>query len=93
MDMTASFSSRKTPVSLWPTVASYARLLFRADTPWTVKGILVLAILYFLAPFDLVPDWIVGLGVLDDLAFVALLVGWAIHLAGRLPKISPEKQK
>jgi uncharacterized membrane protein YkvA (DUF1232 family) len=91
--MTASFSSRKPPVSLWATVTSYARLLFRADTPWTVKGILALALLYLLSPLDLVPDWILGLGLLDDLAIVALLVGWAIRLAGRPPKISPEKQK
>jgi len=91
--MTTSFSSRKTPVSLWATVTSYARLLFRPDTPWTVKGILLLALLYLLSPFDLVPDWILGLGLLDDLAIVTLLVGWAIRLAGRLPKISPEKQK
>ncbi len=91
--MTASFSSQKTPVSLWATVASYARLLFRPDTPWTVKGILALAILYLLFPFDLVPDWALGLGLLDDLVIVSLLVGWAIRLAGRLPNISSEKQK
>ncbi|MCX5869294.1 MAG: YkvA family protein [Deltaproteobacteria bacterium] len=91
--MTAFYSSRKTPISLWATVASSTRLLFRADTPWTVKGILALAILYLLSPFDLVPDWIVGLGLLDDLVIVSLLVGWAIRLAGRLPNISSEKQK
>ena len=85
--MTAFCSIRKTPVALWAMVASYARLLFRADTPWTVKGILLLALLYLLSPLDLVPDWIVGLGLLDDLVIVSLLVGWAIRLAGRLPKI------
>ncbi len=92
--MTTSFSSQKPPgASLWAAVTSYARLLFRPDTPWTVKGILLLAILYLLSPFDLVPDWIVGLGLLDDLVIVSLLVGWAIRLVNRLPKISSEKQK
>jgi uncharacterized membrane protein YkvA (DUF1232 family) len=79
--------------SLWARVASYGRLLFSADTPWTVKGILVLAILYLLSPFDLVPDWIVGLGLLDDLVIVSLLVGWAIRLVSRSPHVSSENKK
>ncbi len=91
--MTDSLSSNKKPGSPWVTVASYARLLFRPDTPWTVKGILVVAILYLLSPFDLVPDWIVGLGLLDDLAIVSLLVGLAIRLVSQTPLVSPENNK
>jgi len=87
-------SSRRPPhSSLWTTIASYARLLTRADTPWAVKGILLLAILYLLSPFDFVPDWILGLGLLDDLAIVSLLVGLAIRFAGRLPQAPPENKK
>jgi uncharacterized membrane protein YkvA (DUF1232 family) len=81
-----SFSgSKKTqrPSSLWATITSYARLLFHRDTPWTVKGILGLAIIYLLSPFDLVPEWLGALGLIDDLAIVSLLVGWAIRLAER----------
>jgi uncharacterized membrane protein YkvA (DUF1232 family) len=80
------FSGWKKPgvsASLGTTITSYARLLFHPDTPWVVKGILVLAIIYLLSPFDLVPDWIGGLGLVDDLAIVSLLVGWAIRLATR----------
>lgn len=87
-------SSRQPPnSSLRETIASYGHLLFRADTPWTVKAILLLAILYLLSPFDLVPDWILGLGLLDDLAIVSLLVGWAIRLASRQPRVPPENNK
>jgi len=60
---------------------SWARLLFRRDTPWKVKAILGCAILYLLSPFDLVPDWIIGFGLLDDLTVVSLLVAWAIKIA------------
>jgi uncharacterized membrane protein YkvA (DUF1232 family) len=67
----------------WATISSYARLLFHPDTPWLVKGILGLAIIYLLSPFDLIPDWIGGLGLIDDLAIVSLLVGWAIKVATR----------
>jgi len=80
------FSGWKKPgvsASLRATITSYARLLFHPDTPWVVKGILGVAIIYLLSPFDLVPDWIGGLGLVDDLAIVSLLVGWAIRLATR----------
>lgn len=75
-----NFNSSPKAVSLWATITSYARLLFHPDTPWPVKGILALAIVYLLSPFDLVPDWILGLGLVDDLAIVSLLVGWAIRI-------------
>ncbi len=66
---------------LWARMQSWARLLFRRDTPWKVKAILGCAILYLLSPFDLVPDWIIGFGLLDDLTVVSLLVAWAIKIA------------
>lgn len=88
--MKTSFSSPRRNPSLWARVASYGRLLLRADTPWSVKAILVLAIVYLLSPFDLVPDWIAGLGLLDDLVIVSLLVGWAIRLASRSSHLSSE---
>jgi len=71
------------PSSIWTTITSYARLLFHPDTPWLVKGILGLAIIYLLSPFDLLPDWLGALGFIDDLAIVTLLVGWAIRLVDR----------
>jgi len=46
-----------------------------------VKAILAFAILYLLSPFDLVPDWIIGFGLLDDLTVVSILVAWAIKIA------------
>jgi len=74
---------KASPSSIWTTITTYARLLFHPDTPWLVKGILALAIIYLLSPFDLVPDWLGALGFIDDLAVVSLLVGWAIRLVDR----------
>ena len=66
---------------VWNRIQSWGRLLFRRDTPWLVKAILGLAILYLLSPLDLVPDWIIGFGFLDDLTVVSLLVAWALKIA------------
>jgi len=66
---------------LWQRIESWGRLLFRKETPLRAKAIIALAILYLLSPFDLVPDWIMGLGLLDDLTIVSLLVAWALRIA------------
>lgn len=41
---------------------------FDPITPLKDKGILLGALVYFILPFDLVPDFILGLGFTDDLA-------------------------
>jgi uncharacterized membrane protein YkvA (DUF1232 family) len=67
--------------NFWPKVkASLARLPFAEElvaayycafdpaTPLRVKGILVAALAYFILPFDVVPDFLIGLGFTDDAA-------------------------
>jgi uncharacterized membrane protein YkvA (DUF1232 family) len=44
---------------------------FDANTPLKVKGTLFAALAYFILPFDIVPDFILGLGFTDDLAVLA----------------------
>ena len=41
---------------------------FDGKTPVKAKGILVAALAYFILPFDIVPDFILGLGFTDDMA-------------------------
>ncbi len=41
---------------------------FDVNTPLKVKGTLFGALAYFILPFDIIPDFIVGLGFTDDLA-------------------------
>lgn len=48
-------------------VASYYCAL-DSRTPARVRGILLAALAYFVLPFDMVPDFIVGIGFTDDLA-------------------------
>ena len=40
-------------------------------TPLRARAVLYGAIAYFVLPFDIVPDWIVGLGFTDDAAVLA----------------------
>jgi DnaJ-domain-containing protein 1 len=40
----------------------------------------LIALLYFINPYDVVPDLAVGLGWLDDLALIALVLWWTSRL-------------
>jgi len=48
-------------------VAAYARGRYRI-VPFKTMLTIIAAVLYFLNPFDLVPDTILGIGLMDDLA-------------------------
>jgi len=54
------------------------------ETPIYVKLLLGAGLLYAVSPYDLIPEWIPVVGVLDDLALAALLIAWANGF--RLPK-------
>jgi uncharacterized membrane protein YkvA (DUF1232 family) len=43
---------------------------FDSATPLKVKGTLVAALAYFILPFDVIPDFILGLGFTDDMAVI-----------------------
>ncbi|MBL6854352.1 MAG: DUF1232 domain-containing protein [Alphaproteobacteria bacterium] len=44
-------------------------------TPSKVKATLFAALAYFVLPFDVIPDFIVGIGFTDDAAVIALAIG------------------
>ena len=70
----------------------YLKLFTHRDTPWYVKAILVVALVYLVLPADLIPDWLFGLGIIDDLAVVSLLVGAALKLINKhFDKIAPKQ--
>ena len=54
------------------------------ETPLLVKLILAAGLVYVLSPWDLIPEWVPVIGVLDDLALAALLIAWANGF--RLPR-------
>jgi uncharacterized membrane protein YkvA (DUF1232 family) len=43
-------------------------------TPARVKAILLAALAYFVMPFDVVPDFVAGLGFTDDAAVIAMAI-------------------
>lgn len=49
---------------------AYWRGEYRAVSPKTMLSV-VAGLMYFLSPFDAVPDWIPGIGMLDDIAVLA----------------------
>lgn len=54
-------------------IKAYAEGTYR-DIPWPSLIMLVAAIIYFVMPVDLIPDFIVGFGLLDD----AAVLGWTV---------------
>lgn len=57
-------------------------LLGDPATPRPVKVALGGVLIYLLSPIDLIPDFIPGLGSVDDLAFAALVLRWAGRRVG-----------
>ena len=74
--------TKKGPLSeVWDSLMACLRLL-RAyatgqykDLPWKSLLSIIAAIIYFVMPVDLIPDFIIGLGFIDD----AALLGWIIN--------------
>ena len=73
-------SSKQRLAEVWDSLLASFRLL-RAyatgsyrDIPWASLVSIVAAVVYFVMPLDLIPDFILGLGLIDDVA----LLGWIL---------------
>ena len=64
----------------------YLLILFDRQTPWYVKLILGVGLLYIIVPMDFVADTVPILGWLDDLAIASFIVAMALRLVP--PEIS-----
>ena len=67
------FLFRKELVTLW-------RAFRHPATPIHLKIAMLLVPLYLVSPIDIIPDFFLGLGILDDLVIVPLLVNWLFKL-------------
>lgn len=47
------------------------------QTPLYVKLLLGGGLIYILSPWDLIPEWVPIVGILDDIALAAILIAWA----------------
>ena len=54
-------------------VRLYARLLRDPRVSWAAKGVFAAAVAYFLFPLDVISDFMLGLGQIDDI--VVLILG------------------
>lgn len=60
-------------------IHEYYELASHGDTPLSAKILFAAAVLYFLWPFDLIPDFIPIIGYLDDLIIVPTLIWLAFR--------------
>ena len=67
-----SESSGKITFATQATAMYYA--LRDPKTSLRVKALIAAALAYFIMPFDVIPDWIVGIGFTDDLAVVLMVL-------------------
>lgn len=71
-------------VSVFQRPITLFRVLYRdSRTPLVSKVLPIVALAYLLFPIDLIPDFFVGLGILDDVTVITLLLSAAIR---RLPQ-------
>lgn len=64
-------------------IVFFKRLLTDRRTPWHVKAIPVLLIVYLAIPIDIIPDFIPVLGYLDDVGVVLAAMALVIRLTPR----------
>ena len=79
----------------WEMARHTNTIFFAPTTPLYVKTALALGLLYCLSPWDLIPEWVPVLGVMDDLALAALLITWAnrMTLPGTPPGGNPANRR
>lgn len=76
-----------TDFNLWKQIIEQARLAWKlfsdVRVPVALKAIPFIAVAYVLSPIDLVPDFLIGLGWLDDGSLLMLALVLFINLAPR----------
>jgi uncharacterized membrane protein YkvA (DUF1232 family) len=60
-------------ITLARLVTAMARGAYR-ELPWTSLVMVVAALMYFVNPLDMVPDFIIGAGLVDDVAVIAFVL-------------------
>jgi len=63
--------------SFWELIQHTAAVFVSRQTPWYVKAALAAGLLYIISPYDLIPEWVPVIGIMDDIGLAALLIAWA----------------
>ncbi|MCB2181632.1 MAG: DUF1232 domain-containing protein [Desulfobulbaceae bacterium] len=61
-------------------VLYYIKLLFNRRTPWYVRLLLALGLIYLFVPTDFIPDYVPWFGFVDDVTIGTILISLAIRL-------------
>jgi len=59
------------------------------EVPWRTLILIISAIIYFVNPFDVIPDFVSGLGFIDDVSVFSFVVGSLKQDLERFRKYSP----
>lgn len=62
---------------VWRHAPTTIALLFKRGTSWKVRGLILSAILYLVLPYDIIPEWLLGVGFIDDAFIVTGLLALA----------------
>jgi len=69
-------------LNTWKSLPRILGLLFNRSAPLKSKALIILALLYLFIPYDLIPEWLLGYGVIDDVLVVTTLLNLAERMAG-----------
>jgi len=64
-------------------IATLWQAFFDADTPLLLKAAMLGVVAYLISPFDLIPEFLPILGLVDDVVLIPLMVSWIVS---RLPQ-------
>ena len=53
--------------------------IFGKNSNWTTRLYAISALIYFISPIDFIPDFIPGVGYLDDIAIIGMVVSMITH--------------
>lgn len=62
---------------VWRHLPVIVGLLFKRGTSWKVRGLILAAFLYLIIPYDIIPEWLLGFGLIDDALVVTGLLALA----------------
>ena len=71
-------SSKRSIFKIVSHLKALRRYMMDKDVKWYRKSIVVAALVYFVAPFDAMPDFAPFIGYLDDIG----VIGWTIKFLG-----------
>ncbi|HEY0868211.1 MAG TPA: DUF1232 domain-containing protein [Fimbriimonas sp.] len=77
-------------ITILRTIHRYWKMAHDPRTPPSVRYLIYFGIFYSLAPFDLLPDWVPGLGLIDDAAILPGVIAVSMLLIPREVKESED---